>query len=186
MSTSSTEDTALVVFESMFDNTAHVAEAIAQGLELGGMRVTVVNVASAPPLDTIDADLLVVGAPTHAFSLSRPSTRDDAVRQGASPTAPGSAYGSGSRPARPHPAAARGSRPSSTPASARCATSRPRPPGRGVCWGTYGFTLVERPTGFLVDDVTGPLLDGETDRALSWGLDLAQAFRRHTVGLTSG
>ena len=32
-----------------------------------------------------DLDLLVVGAPTHAFSLSRPSTRADAVRQGAPP-----------------------------------------------------------------------------------------------------
>ena len=28
-------------------------------------------------------DLLVVGAPTHAFSLSRPGTREEAVRQGA-------------------------------------------------------------------------------------------------------
>ena len=30
-----------------------------------------------------DLALLVVGAPTHAFSMSRPSTRLDAVRQGA-------------------------------------------------------------------------------------------------------
>ena len=30
-------------------------------------------------------DVVVIGAPTHAFSLSRPSTRADAVRQGADP-----------------------------------------------------------------------------------------------------
>ena len=39
--------------------------------------------------------------------------------------------------------------------------------------GHLGFTLVERPTGFLVDDLKGPLVEGETDRALSWGLELA-------------
>ncbi len=77
------ELTALVVHESMFHNTATIAEVIAEGLTAEGMSVTSVDVADAPPLETVDVDLLVIGAPTHAFSLSRPSTREEAVRQGA-------------------------------------------------------------------------------------------------------
>ena len=48
-----------------------------------GMSVTCVDVADAPPLESVEVDLLVVGAPRHAFSLSRPGTREEAVRQGA-------------------------------------------------------------------------------------------------------
>ena len=75
--------TALVVHESMFHNTATVAEVVAASLTAEGMSVTCVDVADAPPLESVEADLLVVGAPTHAFSLSRPGTREEAVRQGA-------------------------------------------------------------------------------------------------------
>lgn len=75
--------TALVVHESMFHNTATIAEVVARGLAGEGMNVTCVDVAEAPRLADVEADLLVVGAPTHAFSLSRPGTRQDAVRQGA-------------------------------------------------------------------------------------------------------
>ena len=67
----------------MFGNTATVAEAVAASLTAEGMSVTCVDVADAPPLESVEADLLVVGAPTHAFSLSRPGTREEAVRQGA-------------------------------------------------------------------------------------------------------
>jgi hypothetical protein len=68
----------------MFGNTARVAEAVARGLERGGYDVSLVDVALAPtgPRET---DVVVVGAPTHGFSLSRPNTREDAVRRGADP-----------------------------------------------------------------------------------------------------
>ena len=42
------QTTALVVFESMFGNTAHAARAIADGLTEAGVSVEVVDVASAP------------------------------------------------------------------------------------------------------------------------------------------
>src|SRR4051794_40753049 len=71
---------ALVVFESMFGDTETIARAVADGLS-GGMRVDIVDVAAAPRVDA-DVDLLVVGGPTHAFGMSRPNTRNDAVRQG--------------------------------------------------------------------------------------------------------
>ncbi|MEU4419232.1 flavodoxin domain-containing protein [Actinoplanes sp. NPDC024001] len=70
---------ALVVYESMFGNTATVARAVAAGLA-GTFDVTLADVQDMPPV--AGADLLVVGAPTHAFGMSRPSTRTDAAKQG--------------------------------------------------------------------------------------------------------
>ena len=77
--------TALVIVESMFGNTEQVGRAVASGLADGGVDAVVVDVAAAPVDLPAHLDLVVLGAPTHAFSLSRPSTRADAVRQGAPP-----------------------------------------------------------------------------------------------------
>ena len=77
------EPRAMVVFESMFGNTEQVAGAVADGLQAEGVPTVVVEVATAPADLPPSVDLLVVGAPTHAFSLSRPKTRSEAVRQGA-------------------------------------------------------------------------------------------------------
>lgn len=72
----------LVVYESMWGNTRAVAEAVAGGL---GPDVPVVEVAQAPSPIPPEVDLLVLGGPTHAFSMSRPSTRKDAIDKGAGP-----------------------------------------------------------------------------------------------------
>jgi len=73
---------ALVVYESMFGNTRAVAEAVAEGL--AGARDGVVavarSVAEVRDAELLGLDLLVLGAPTHAWSLSRPSTRDNAAK----------------------------------------------------------------------------------------------------------
>ena len=50
----------LVVYESMFGNTARIAEAIAGGLDAAGVQVELVDVAHAPPA-VGDVDLVVVG-----------------------------------------------------------------------------------------------------------------------------
>ncbi len=80
--------TALVVYESMYGSTQAVAEAIGHGLAPAGpVRVIEVGVLAAAPGGRtlgMDVDLLVVGAPTHAFGLSRPGTRQDAARDSAS------------------------------------------------------------------------------------------------------
>jgi len=170
---------ALVVHESMFGNTAQVAEAVARGLGRGGYEVSLVDVAQAPT-GSLDTDVLVVGAPTHGFSLSRPNTREDAVRQGADPmhagtgvrewldTLPRDAHGTLAatfdtrvRKVRRLPAAA--------PKVARELRKR-------------GFTLVGDATGFYVDDVAGPLLTDELERAAAWGHQVAIAARQHPAG----
>src|SRR5690606_4593365 len=72
---------ALVVYESMFGNTRQVAMAVADGMA-DGADVTVTDVADAPDRVPDDVELVGVGGPTHAFSMSRAPTRQDAVRQG--------------------------------------------------------------------------------------------------------
>lgn len=69
--------TATILFETMFGNTRRVAEAIAAGM---GDRVAVVLSPVADASAQSLSDLLVVGAPTHAHSLSRPESRAEAAR----------------------------------------------------------------------------------------------------------
>lgn len=67
----------VIVYESMFGNTRRVAEAIADGLRRME-PVEVVRIADAAPA-TAWADVVILGAPTHAWSLSRPATRASAA-----------------------------------------------------------------------------------------------------------
>ncbi len=64
----------VVVYESMFGNTRRVAEMITHALaEVVEVRMLRADAVTAD--DVRGIDLLVVGAPTHAWSLPRPSTR---------------------------------------------------------------------------------------------------------------
>lgn len=80
---------AVIVYESMFGNTRAVAEAIARGIVGTDPEQAQVHVVPAADLvssetDVVDgADLLVVGGPTHAHSMTRPSTRQSAADQAA-------------------------------------------------------------------------------------------------------
>lgn len=74
---------ALVIFESAYGNTHAVAEAVAEGIREGDVQASVVPVAGASSELTRQADLLVVGGPTHARGMSRPGTRRSAVRAAA-------------------------------------------------------------------------------------------------------
>jgi hypothetical protein len=70
---------AVVVYESMYGNTHLIADAIGAGLE-AVFDVRVVPVSHAGPEVIADADLVVVGGPTHVHGLSRASTRKAAVQ----------------------------------------------------------------------------------------------------------
>lgn len=167
---------ALVVFESMFGNTEKIAGAVARGLQLEGIDAGLVEALAAPERLAADLDLLVVGGPTHAFSMSRASTRADAVRQGApaqrattglrewlesveldAKRAPGlAAFDTRVTKVRWLPQAA-------GPSAARAGRRR-------------GLIPVAKPRGFLVDDIRGPLVERELERAVEWGRHLGVAL----------
>ena len=65
---------AVIVYESMFGNTHAIADAVGKGLE-PMLEVVVVPLAEAGRERLGDADLLVVGGPTHFHGMSRPSSR---------------------------------------------------------------------------------------------------------------
>jgi flavodoxin len=167
--------TALVVHESMFGNTAAIAESVARGLELGGFAVTRANVERAPGLESVAVDLLVVGAPTHVFSLSRPSTRADALRQGA----PAASARIGIRewldgPPTPGDRVRFAAMFDTRVSKVRHVRKAAGTQGAHLLK-RLGYLQLARPEAFLVDDVQGPLVSGETLRAVTWGRDLARA-----------
>ncbi len=65
---------AVIIYESMFGNTHAIADAIAKGLEPLD-NVVVIPLSEAGSQRLGDADLLVVGGPTHFRGMSRTHTR---------------------------------------------------------------------------------------------------------------
>jgi flavorubredoxin len=161
---------ALVVVESMFGNTRAVADAVAAGLG-ESVPTAVVDVAAAPA--SITAELLVVGGPTHAFGMSRPSTRQAAVTQGAgaehSTTGIREWIGRLGRPGRQGGTQAaafdtRIRKPGVPGSAARSALRRLR---------RLGLPPLAGPQSFWVTGTGGPLVEGELERARDWGRTLA-------------
>ncbi|MEU4240256.1 flavodoxin domain-containing protein [Actinoplanes sp. NPDC026619] len=154
---------ALVVYESMFGNTAKLARAIADGLSETA-EVTLTEVNAAP--SAAGFDLLVVGSPTHAFGLSRPASREEAARQGAEPGPLGlREYLDTSVPLPGVAAAAfctRMNKPMSGSAARKSAKRLRR----------LGCRVVSTPAEFRVSGTTGPLLESEADRARTWATSL--------------
>ncbi|MCA2229273.1 flavodoxin family protein [Nonomuraea aurantiaca] len=163
---------ALIVYESMFGNTKQIAEAVAEGLATT-MRTEVLEVGSAPASVGEDLGLLVVGGPTHAFGMSRASTRQSAAQQGRVLS-----QGQG---VREWLATVRS--PSARLASAAFDTriAKPRMPGsaaRGVAkrLRRLGLALASPAESFYVTGTQGPLVAGEVERARQWGRHLASSF----------
>jgi len=159
-----------VVYESLFGNTARIAQAIVDGLK---ERLDVEQHDVAEGKLPEGADLLVIGGPTHAFSMSRATTRQEAVNQGAKadPTiglrewleelpegngTPFAAFDTRVDMVRRLPGSA-------AKAAAKVARKR-------------GYQSLTRPESFYVQDTPGPLLDGEVRRAEVWGAQLAESL----------
>lgn len=172
---------ALVVYESMFGNTEQVAEAVCRGLLLEEVDAVLREVASAPPELGDDLDLLVVGGPTHAFSMSRASTRHDAVVKGArearAETGLREWLASVRIDAEPPPLVAafdtrvtkvRRLPQAAGPSANRAARHR-------------GLRPITKPVGFLVDDISGPLVAHELERAVAWGRELGMLLVDHAA-----
>ncbi|MDF5755237.1 flavodoxin domain-containing protein [Spongiactinospora sp. TRM90649] len=164
---------ALVVYESMFGNTQRIARAVAQGLATAG-QVEIVEVGSAPAVVDEAVDLLVVGGPTHAFGLTRASTRRSAAEQAAKERLPLVSHGIGLREwlAAVHV-------PAGTPAAAF--DTRVHVPGLpgSAANGAHrrlrklGLMTTTPSVSFYVTGTAGPLAEGEPERARRWGAEIA-------------
>lgn len=171
---------ALVVYETWFGNTEKIARAVAAGLEQH-LRVEVVEVSAAPREITELYDLIVVGGPTHAFSLSRPGTRADAVRQGAlhTDTVHGLREWLEGLHAGPH---------SELVAAFDTRVDKVRRlPGSAARKAAHltkhsGYDAAAKPTSFYVTDVAGPLRAGELARAEAWGEQLGREANARAHG----
>ena len=169
---------ALVVYESMYGNTRVVASNIADGLR-GTYEVTLVPVAAATADLIAEADLLVVGAPTHLHRLSTAWSRQLARKEAAKPesglTLDPDAGGPGLRDwlsglAGGHgPAAAFDTRLAGAPALTGRAS-------RGISrlLRRHGYRFIAPPESFVVTKLN-TLVDGESSRARRWGETLAAA-----------
>ena len=169
---------ALVVYESMFGNTEAIARAIWEGIG-GSMRADLVEVGKAADVVPADVALLVVGGPTHALSMSWPSTRHDAAGRSSKIVSRGRGLREwlGSLPGVRTEAEATTF---DTRAVSRMTGSAARAVSRRL--DRLGYPIVAAPTSFRVTDVTGPLVDGELDRARAWGRVLgAEAAARRSA-----
>jgi hypothetical protein len=186
---------ALLVFESIFGNTRDVAEAIARGLNDAGVDVTRAEVNDAPT-ELHGFDLIVVGGPTHAWSMSRASTRNDGRAQAAKLDKAPVSKGIGVRewldrlvPENKDKGEASVAEATASAAAATFDTAvktRWMPVGSAAraeakVLRAQGHEIIGDAEHFYVADTGGPLLDGELERARAWGLEIARLqFSRMT------
>lgn len=171
----------LVVYESMFGNTEAVARAVAEGLS-GRMDVELTEVAKASLSGRVD--LIVAGGPTHAFSLSRPSTRKDAIAQGATDGSEtiGLREWLGGLPRATHSEAF-------AAFDTRVEKVRHLPGSAAAKAAKIARRLGYAPAGqesFYVTGTTGPLVHGELERARAWGVQLATQVSDQAAQQTRG
>lgn len=166
---------ALIVYESMFGNTSKVAAAIRDGLGTI-VHTDLVRVDRAPAEVPPDVRLLVVGGPTHAFSMTRPSTRADAATQDdvVMPVDTGIREWLGALPDRTTPTL-------TATFDTRIAKVR-RLPGSAARSAARllrrrNFSAMAPPATFFVDDTTGPIEEKELARARQWGVELGREVR---------
>lgn len=163
---------ALVVYESLWGNTAAVARAIAEGI---GPDAQAVHTGDVSAEQVRGAELLVAGGPVFAFHLSDDRSRHD-IGTSIEPGAPA--------PDLSHPSLR--SWLAGLPAgSGHCAafdTQVRGPFGNGAptiakALQAKGYVLVGRPQGFYVEGRYGPLRPAELERARLWGESLGGATR---------
>lgn len=168
---------AVVIYESLWGNTAVIAQAIAAGL---GGDVQVLSTAEATHKAIADATLIVAGAPVHSMSLPTDKSRELA-RSG--DMGPG-----GALPDLSHPKMRTWLKelPKSHGSSAAFDTRVNAWYGRGgaskILDGLKraGYIPIAKAQGFFVGGhpikptTDGRLCDGEIERAQLWGIELAR------------
>jgi hypothetical protein len=163
---------AIVVYESLWGNTAAVARAIADGL---GSDAVALPTGQATPGLVAGADLIVAGAPLLGFGLPTEDMRANIGKSSSgAPTPPDLAH--------PSMRAWIGSLPS---VRARYATFETRiwwSPGSAAksiakLLDDHGMRPAAEPKKFIVTGRYGPLKGGELGRAKAWGASLAETMR---------
>lgn len=164
----------VVVYESMYGNTHHVADCIADAAKrLGDVALVSVSGATADVL--AGADLVFVGGPTHMHGMTSATSRDGAVEDAdkkhlaldTDAEGPGlrdwfDAIGEGSgTPAVAFDTRLQGSAALTGRASKGIAKRLHR----------HGFRLIVEPESFLVDK-DNHLIDGEAERARLWATEV--------------
>jgi hypothetical protein len=174
---------ALVVYESMFGNTRHIAEAIAEGLR-ESIPTDIAPARHPEAVELDDVELVVVGAPTHAWGLSSERTRDAAAQDCAkhpdhlldtSPIGPGVREWlkeqHGRRACRAVAFDTRIDKPEIlTGSAARSIQRRLR---------HAHFSTFASPHSFTVTATAGPLVAGEIERARQWGEAMGRSIAPH-------
>lgn len=161
---------AVVLYESLYGNTESVAGAIADGLAPIG-EVALARFGELPHGAAEEADLVVLGGPTHGWGMTKPASRKRSSTEG---------YAVGAREWLDVPRQAgekmaaafdtRFGKPRWLTGSAALRIARRLR--------RSGFRLVLPPESFFVLHTEGPLRDGEEDRARAWGAELARRATR--------
>jgi hypothetical protein len=173
----------IVVYESLFGNTQIIGEAIAEGLAALG-QVTSGNVDEISPESTGDADLVVVGGPTHAHGMARMSTRYPKVDNPKYlPSLPGTTVLRTWLNQMPE-------------GNGRCAAFDTRFDKPAWLTGSAAKQIAKRlkakglvvlaSDSFFVEGTNGPLAKGERARATAWGHRLASMVANATVAADRG
>ena len=163
---------AVVVYESLWGNTAAIAKAIAEGIGPGARAL---STAEADAAVTTSAALIVAGAPVQAFSL--PSER---MRKSISAD----------------PKNAKNPPNLSHPLMRSWLTGLPKGKGKAAAFDTRfkwthggaagkilksleqaGYQKAASPQKFLVTGTYGPLKEGELERARAWGGELGKLVK---------
>jgi hypothetical protein len=162
---------AIVVYESVWGNTAAVARAIAEGLGDGTRACPTDEV---PPADLAAADLIVAGAPVFGFGLPTEKMRETIKpgEAGADLSHPSLRSWLETLPAGHGRAAAFETRIWWSPKGAT-GTIEKHLAGRG-------YTPIAKAAKFVVRGKEGPLRDGELERAAAWGRQLRAAVEHGT------
>jgi flavodoxin-like protein len=166
----------LVVYESMYGNTRAIAQAIADGLRPSA-DVELVPVGQATPRQVTEADLVVVGAPTHAHGMSSASTRrgagDAIVKPGNTLRLEPEAEAIGVREwlaAMPR-ANGKAAVAFDTRIKAPSIITGRASSGIAKALHNHGFILATEPESFLVT-TQNVLVEGELERAREWAAGL--------------
>lgn len=161
---------AVVVYESLWGNTAAIARAIAEGIGEGAQAL---STAAANPPAVGEADLVVAGSPVLAFGLPSEKTREGIrANPGKAPTPADLSH----PPMRLWLAAL----PAGSGGAAAFDTQVRGPFGSAASailegLERAGYRPVAKPIGFIVKGKYGPLRAGEIERARRWGAELARA-----------